>query len=828
MESILFKGDDSSSGESDTEPQTSTGSTQPKSSGTTSRHVPNTGVPPRADVSTGPMSQSEMAQRLKSMYSPASKAGTSSTGTAQSAVPSHQATSVQQNLAAPVLTQQVPQHRPPQQQNVQNTASNYRPNSAGESAQLQQRGSIQQPNQRSGIQPLLQQRPGGGVPHQQQIAPLVSNVQHPSEQQQSRPRMHQMQAPSIPHRPSNRLPHQQQSVRHAQQSQPQGNVPPIRNPTPSAPAQSVTQMPAPRSNSYSTAVAQQQQQVPQASTVDRVVMEKKQKERFLVFTRVLMKYLETKDPPLHSKVKAIIKDCADRNRRKEVGFESVTAAMRIQLRKVVSDVYWKKAEDYLKHFLKEKAAKPGMLPNASGSYNSGSSSIPAVNSAGGSQETVKRSNELQMQSQQRQPDTTRVSNLDQGKGSLPITRDDQGKKRQVVASAVAPTKSVSQAKSVPSFQAGKEKSAPKSRAKGASTPTQQRKQSLSTVVTNADVAVTVPVALAKAVTPALVPVVREYNELMEQVDHAYSFDGSATGSLLGESIRTTMTEEQIRLLYESKKFSDLSRKDFGSEAVSFPVQGWSKRNIISSRVAWSRLRAERQFNTSVSTSTNPLVAGGLLGLTQVPGKKPVTIEGGSNPENSEVDFDWYNEEKAETDVALAVLSEGAEIYLKAVVMKALHCARQRQNLDGIRLWHQQFARDEAKPSLSLMLGCDVVRQVAQSDGNAAMTCMRLEEANKRQSNIPARSRILNDLTLTHAKSMSDLSLRPKLEKAETAAELEGKRKFEIYGGKLHEEPPLGRLVKVAKLEVSDFQTGMALSRRGRRHQAATFSSSFFY
>lgn len=39
---------------------------------------------------------------------------------------------------------------------------------------------------------------------------------------------------------------------------------------------------------------------------------------------IKQKYLETKDPPLHSKVKAIIKDCADRNRRKEAGFESVT------------------------------------------------------------------------------------------------------------------------------------------------------------------------------------------------------------------------------------------------------------------------------------------------------------------------------------------------------------------------------------------------------------------------------------------------------------------------------------------------------------------------
>jgi hypothetical protein len=290
-----------------------------------------------------------------------------------------------------------------------------------------------------------------------------------------------------------------------------------------------------------------------------------------------------------------------------------------------------------------------------------------------------------------------------------------------------------------------------------------------------------------------------------------------------------LTEEQTRLLYESKQFSDPPIvKDSGSEGIGFPVQGWSKRNIVSSRVAWSRLRVERKHGNSASTSANPLVAGGLLGLAQVPGKKPVTIENGSNPDNAETDVDWYNEEKAEAEMALAVLSEGAEIYLKTVVMKAIHCARQRQNLDGIRLWHQQLVNDESNSHLSLLLGCDVVRQVAQTEGNAAMTCRRLEAANKRQSNVPERGHLLNESTLTRAKSMSDLSLRPKLEKAENIAEVEGKRKFEIYGGKLHDEPPLGRLVKVAKLEVVDFQTGMALSRRGRRHQAATNTSSFFF
>jgi hypothetical protein len=46
-----------------------------------------------------------------------------------------------------------------------------------------------------------------------------------------------------------------------------------------------------------------------------------------IFQSVLMKYLEQKDPPLHLRVKAIIKDCAERNRKKELGYESVTGTV---------------------------------------------------------------------------------------------------------------------------------------------------------------------------------------------------------------------------------------------------------------------------------------------------------------------------------------------------------------------------------------------------------------------------------------------------------------------------------------------------------------------
>lgn len=77
--------------------------------------------------------------------------------------------------------------------------------------------------------------------------------------------------------------------------------------------------------------------------------------------------------------------------------------------------------------------------------------------------------------------------------------------------------------------------------------------------------------------------------------------------------------------------------------------------------------------------------------------------------------------------------------------------------------------------------------------------------------------------------MSDLALRPKLGKTVVQAEIEGKRNFEIYGGKDSREPPLGRVPKFAKLEVVDFQNGMNFVRPGRRrHQAATVSSSFFF
>lgn len=83
----------------------------------------------------------------------------------------------------------------------------------------------------------------------------------------------------------------------------------------------------------------------------------KQKERFLIFTRVLMKYLEQKDVKLLEQVKDTIRDCARRHCLKESGYESAVWAIKSRLKVLVCDHYWKRAEVYLAHFLKSNSSR---------------------------------------------------------------------------------------------------------------------------------------------------------------------------------------------------------------------------------------------------------------------------------------------------------------------------------------------------------------------------------------------------------------------------------------------------------------------------------------
>jgi len=78
------------------------------------------------------------------------------------------------------------------------------------------------------------------------------------------------------------------------------------------------------------------------------------KEKFLMFTRILLKYLEQKDIALHGHVKQIVKDCTVKHLGKVQGYESITLAMSRRLKDVVIECYWKRTEAFLDHYLKEK------------------------------------------------------------------------------------------------------------------------------------------------------------------------------------------------------------------------------------------------------------------------------------------------------------------------------------------------------------------------------------------------------------------------------------------------------------------------------------------
>jgi len=600
-----------------------------------------------------------------------------------------------------------------------------------------------------------------------------------------------------------------------------------------------------RSGAYTT----QQQQM----ALERDAAAKKQKERFLIFTRVLMKYLEQKDPALHLQVKQIIKDCAEKNRRKMPGYESVTNSMHIQLKKVVSENYWKRAEAYLDHFLKEKA-------------KAGSQSAQQLTDKKKQQQAAQAASmQRKRQQQQQQQNLDTASSLTALQSDLQKQREklDAAAKRSAAAAASKKSSSSSQPTAAPAAAAKQPAPAKTTKGKGGKrASSHSRKSSVSSTGSSQQPAAAAETRPAAAPAPPAAPPKTTvlHHQLMEQVDNATNFDWTVAGSILGQETQWLLTEEQHKLIYDSKATVVSGSSNAATEAAldgapppplvgqAFPLVGWSRRNVISTRVAWARTRLREQQQAS-STESAALGGGALPVIRGAAENLKITVEPPDVPPGNmtaeptaAASTDWFNEETAEQDQVLAVLSEGAELYLKSVLEKALHCARQRQNVDGIRLWHQQYTptfpssssssspQHHRPPPLSLRLGCDVQRQVAQAAGNAAATCQRMEEALERQATrVSERDRVLNQETLAAVGSMAEASLRPKLAQAVPAADQEAKRNFDVHGGRDAENPPFGRLPKKAKLEVIDFQKGMGFVRPGRRRlRAATYSSSFSY
>jgi hypothetical protein len=623
-----------------------------------------------------------------------------------------------------------------------------------------------------------------------------------------------------------------------------------------------------------------------------------------------------KDKRMHHQAKIIIKDCAERNKRQEPGYESVTESMKRRLKELVGDHYWKKANDYLIHFIEQKRRQHAAAAAAGGSSSGGGS---RSSGGGGSSSSAQQQQQQQLDAHKRrrlkeQEDRERLrlqslekERLKKEQASkqrptvtsplIAIQQEIQEKREQItMQTAKVPTgskasKSKSAARSTAAAIAanttaatkgkgGGTKKAPRRKSAGESSTASARRGSAGGSKTASAAA-----ASATAAAPVKRVVVeeppREYKELMELIDHAVDYDWPSVGQLLGTKSDLKLTEEEHLLLYgdlpepsaKSKKRTSISKTASGKtpqgQDVSVKIEGqvdrkvnrdvrpgWGRSNVLSARSAWARVRLrELKIRKKAASNPSPIVAGGLLSLSTTVAQDqqrstsaaaiPI-VDAATSATKPEIEGSWVNEETAEQDAALSLLSAGCQIYLKGVLQKTIQCARQRQNLDGIRLWHQQYtfskgtsttssninstalnlSKDDKskKPPLSLRLGCDVSRQVAQAQGNAAMTVKRMEEALERQTGIPMRARELNNDTLQEATSMGDLSWRPLLKEGAEKAEYQAKRSFEVFGGKEAKDPPLGRVPKKAKLQVEDLLMGSELSIGGPYHKAYTASS----
>jgi hypothetical protein len=776
MESMLLGGDDSSSDDTDDEmlEEVTAGTAVPAAAAVAATVKPMQVSVPAPDSSA--MSQSELSNRLKSLYSPASKAAqqqaqapaplaVSSRPSQQQLAPASSLSSMQQSRPNPSM----PSMQQPQPHQVRQVeVKQERPSSSSEA-----------------FRPLMPNRPPPQVPHQAQQRPSInSDPFEPTPLSIMRERQQAKEAAKAS----------------APQQQQQQQAPPH---------------PAMRTGSSSTATSKASSnttaQISNTSTSNLELDNKSKlereakarKERFLMFTRVLMKYLEQKDAAMHARAKAVIRECADKNKNKERGYESVTASMQKRLKDIVGVAYWNRAEAYLNHFLKQKEKEDFQKKHeASSSQQQQQQPQPAPVAPPKTQQLVQE----EKQRQAKVEETRRE--IEKKKAQLLLekkhreTVDQQRKAQHLLREQQAQAQ-----------QRSREHAMMATARKAANEPAKKKKSDVKRRGSPSNSTISTTSAAAAAATrmnpvPAVEvkePPPREYNDLMDLVDHAVDYNWSSAALLLGNDAigDVNLDEEQKKLLYGEREKPPLPRQQTEVEPSTSPssrlpasMRGWGSRNVLSARGAWARVRLPEQRKQIAEAGNQVPVVAGL--------RLPTASQTAPESPKLTPEATWLNDEKAEEDATLALLSEGTEMYLKSILEKAITAARQRENLDGIRLWHLQHG--PTMPPMSLRLGCDVKRQVAQVAGNAAKTVQRMEEALERQTNVPTKARDLtNDETLYQASSMSDLALRPKLASATEQAELNAKRSFEVFGGKESGGAPFGRVPKQPKIILGDLK-----------------------
>jgi len=362
--------------------------------------------------------------------------------------------------------------------------------------------------------------------------------------------------------------------------------------------------------------------------------------------------------------------------------------------------------------------------------------------------------------------------------------------------------------------------------------------------------------------------VREPSDsLMEMIDHATLIDVKNLPRIFtSNKMNVDLDEEQRMLLYGDKegqaKVRDITvaataaldaavdvdaRNKLFREAGVPPLpttipamyDGWGTKNVLSVRNAWAKVRlpesemrcAELKNEESerarrerpMVPQTTPPVTEEIEGsaLPSPPASSPSITADAMSIENDTANHAWFNESRAEQDPTLALLSEATEQFLKSAIEGAIGKARLRLNLDGVRLWHtlQTHAAaahnnsgtdvDQPPPPASIRLGCDVRRQVALSQGNAAKVYQRMEEAISRRNKDHPPRHDPNDIEqmILDSTSMGDLSKKPLLKHAAEMADVDAKRKFAVFSGADSADPPFGRVPKKVVVTGKDLDAG---------------------
>lgn len=346
----------------------------------------------------------------------------------------------------------------------------------------------------------------------------------------------------------------------------------------------------------------------------------------------------------------------------------------------------------------------------------------------------------------------------------------------------------------------------------------------------------------------------------DNVHHAFLIDAKSIPNILSKDHKMDLKldEEQRILLYGDQRQREQVKAitDAASDALlagavdetladagipplpwKIPAvyEGWGDKNLLSVRAAWSKVRLpESELQQEEMEQRDAEKLHKTENEADLPTSSEVVISSDPARSSTRLEDDtsnhvWHNETRAEQDPTLALLSEATEMYLKEAIEKAIGKARLRQNLDGVRLWHTLHSH-HADPSSSngkqppacIRLGCDVRRQVALADGNAAKTYQRLEEAIERENDTFHFDPEDLEKMVLEATSMADLSRKPPLKSAASDADAEAKRRFEVFAGKDMQEPPFGRVPKKAKVILTDLSVEAVVNQtpaiRARRRR----------